>query len=124
MGLTEWLALGAFVLAFGKGLMDLYHWLRERRAHQAVDLRAATTAVVERDSIAIKGAEGALVLMDKMLKICTETEERLRVRVELLEQKNDLLEQKNAELERENEELQKQLREVTFRLERLEQSNG
>lgn len=107
LGLTETLALGAFILAFAKGLMDFYHWLRERRAHRAVDLRVATSAIAERDSIAIKGAEGALIIMDKMLKVCTETEEKLRRRVE--------------ELETLNETLEKQLREVTFRLERLEQ---
>lgn len=72
------LAIAAFALAAIGTAINLYKFLRDRKK-EAIDASELTIkARAERDSIAVRGAENALEVMEKMLRITQESETQLR----------------------------------------------
>jgi septal ring factor EnvC (AmiA/AmiB activator) len=81
-------------------------------------------ADVERDSIVVRGAEGALLLMERTLKTANEECQRrigeLEEEISEFKCENSNLRQEVKDLQKENTEFKKQLQELNDRLRRIE----
>lgn len=75
----------SMLIAAVVGFVTLIRYLNERRTEKRELREQATKAKAERDSIAVKGAENALLVMERMLKLSSESEEKLRCKVIELE---------------------------------------
>lgn len=95
--LVAFTGLGIAVLG---AVIQFYRWIIEVKDRSKVLSESATKAEAERDSIAIKGAEGALLMMERMLEVARMSEGELRDRV--------------RELEKESRDKDKQIQALTY----------
>lgn len=75
------ISLVSFGVATLIGLSQLWKWVQETRDKRKLNREAKTKAEAERDSIAIKGAEGVLLMMQGMLDVSKVSESELRTEI-------------------------------------------
>ncbi len=119
-----YVASGISALAVG---INIWQFLRKRKQENNELTDLSRKALAERDSIVVKGAEGALLMMEKMLNTATTEGDILRQRISTLEEEKRSLTQRVVELEKERDlerrradELEKRIAE----LERKEHEHG
>jgi chromosome segregation ATPase len=131
-------AVSALVISIGGFLMQGWKWIQEVRDRSEVERDAATKAEVERDNIAVKSAEGTLLMMQQLLEVTKMSEGELRERVRELERENRDKERQLQELsyqsylkdqelalqQKKIEELQTRLNELEARIAEQERKNG
>ncbi len=97
------LAYAAFLVSAAAVAVNLWQFLRKRKQENNELDGLARRALAERDSIVVKGAEGALLMMEKMLTTATTEGDILRQRISTLEDEKRNLTQRVAELEKERD---------------------
>jgi hypothetical protein len=107
------IAGGAMLVAAITAYVNLHRWMQEKRANDTRLRDQVIRAEAERDSIVVKGAEGALLVMEKMLQVATESEQKFRAKVVELEL---IVEQQTTEIR----ELRRTNREQATRIDELE----
>lgn len=118
------IALGAMLVSvFGAGIKYLDR--RKQLNKEKVELnKKRAVADVERDSIVVRGAEGALLLMERTLKTandeCEKRINELEDEVTDLKCENNALRQEVKDLRSENADFRRQLDELNTRLRRIE----
>jgi predicted RNase H-like nuclease (RuvC/YqgF family) len=131
-------AVSALVISVCGFLMQGWKWIQEVRDRSEVERDAATKAEVERDNIAVKSAEGTLLMMQQLLEVTKMSEGELRERVRELERENRDKERQLQELsyqsylkdqelalqQKKIEELQTRLNELEARIAEQERKNG
>ena len=105
------IALGAMLISlFGA----LFKYIDRRRQHtKEHNEDVKRYADVERDSIVVRGAEGALLLMEKTLKTANEECEK---RINELEEENEALKCELTELRADMLNMKQQMKELTRRV--------
>lgn len=104
------IALGAMLISlFGAGLKFIDRRRQLKKEQNELNKKQAISDV-ERDSIVIRGAEGALLLMEKTLKTANDECER---RIKELEEEIDELRCANSNLKQELKELKSEMKELT-----------
>jgi len=78
VGVNTFISLVSFCLATAIGLTQLLKWIRESRDRRSLDQSDKTKSGAERDSITVKSAEGALLMMQGMLNLAQASEKALR----------------------------------------------
>lgn len=119
--LTALVAMIISVMAAGAKVIDRWRARRKELDDAAVK---QTTIGAERDSIVVRGAEGALLLMEKTLQTAnTECDKRIQE----LEEENDGLKcelmrirEENQAIRDEVKELKQEMKELTTRVRRVE----
>lgn len=104
----QFLAFGAFAISMMTVAVNVWAFVRKRKQENRDLAALATKAVAERDSIVVKGAEGAIIIMERMLATATAEAEKLRARI--------------IQLETENADKERRLREAERRIAELERS--
>lgn len=99
VGTSTLISLLSFVVATALGLTQLIKWTGEFRDRRKLLREATTKAEAERDSIAIKGAEGVLLMMQGMLDVAKTSEKDLRDENRELRRRIHQLELENGGLE-------------------------
>lgn len=84
---ATWISLGAMLIALGVLFINAWKAFRERRAEIHKEIESLTKAGAERDNIAVHSAEGALLLMEKMLNTATLSETRQREQAVMFERR-------------------------------------
>lgn len=133
---TTWIALGALVVSALGITFQSYKFIQDLRERARRSSEDATKAGAERDSIAVKTAEGTLLIMKGMLDVTKASESELRQRVTELEESDrqkdreirelkETLEERDRALHREREEyaeaqvlFEKRVREVAAEYEK------
>jgi predicted RNase H-like nuclease (RuvC/YqgF family) len=124
MEVGTWIALGALIVSIAGAFLKFLDRLRQVNKQKEEDFKKKVNADVERDSIVVRGAEGALLLMEKTLKTANEEcekrineveEENEALRCELTEVRAELRETK-AESRKQIAELKTQIEELTRRV--------
>ena len=102
------IALGAMVISvFGA----VFKYIDRRRQHsKELKENIKRYADVERDSIVVRGAEGALLLMEKTLKTANEECEK---RINELEEENENLKCEITELRKDIGDMRQEMKELT-----------
>jgi len=118
------IALGAMLISlFGAAIKFLDRRKQLKKEESELNKKKAV-ADVERDSIVVRGAEGALLLMERTLKTANEECEKrineLEDEVVDLKCENSNLRQEVKDLRVENTEFRKQFKELNERLRRIE----
>jgi len=118
------IALGAMLISALGALFKFIDRRRQLKKDKAAIDKKLAVADVERDSIVIRGAEGALLLMERTLKTANEECERrineLEEELSDLKCENTALKQELRDVRIENSEFRKQLHELNDRLRRIE----
>lgn len=117
-------ALGAMLVSlFGAGIKFIDRRKQINKENQELNKKKAI-ADVERDSIVVRGAEGALLLMERTLKTANEECEKrineLEEEITDLKCENTNLKQEVRDLRRENADFRRELQELNNRLRRIE----
>ena len=105
------IAVGSLLLSIVLGAFQAIKYVQELKDRKELATNNATKAEAERDTIVVKGAEGALLMMQGMLEVAKLSEGELRIRVRELENENREKERRLAELERKVREYEEQLHE-------------
>lgn len=121
---TSLLAYGAFAASAVTIGLNMWQALRKRKSENSELSNIAKKALAERDSFVVKGAEGALTMMEKMLTTAVTEVDTLRMRVGEVELERNALNQRILSLEREKSDLQHSLKAVEDRLAELERGGG
>jgi predicted RNase H-like nuclease (RuvC/YqgF family) len=110
---STFIALGAMLITlFGATIKYIDRW-RARR-HEAIELaKKQSNLDVERDSIVVRGAEGALILMERTLKTANDECEK---RISELEEENHDLKCQIVAMREELKALQEQVKNLTKRV--------
>jgi chromosome segregation ATPase len=114
------LAYAAFIASAITVAVNVWQFLRKRKQENNELANLAHRATAERDSFVVKGAEGALLMMEKMLNTATTEAEVLRNRISSLEEEKKNLTQRVEQLEREKRDMLERISE----LERKEREHG
>lgn len=104
------------VTLFGAGIKYVDRF-RSNRKEAIETAKKQSTVDVERDSIVVRGAEGALILMEKTMKTASDECEK---RIQDLEEENAELRCQVAEMRDEIKELKTEMKELTIRMRRVE----
>lgn len=115
MSYQAFLAYGAFVISGITVAVNVWQFLRKRRTENNELANLALRATAERDSFVVKGAEGALLMMEKMLTTATSEAASLRERIATLEAEKRSQAARIDELERQNREQAARLTELERR---------
>lgn len=117
-------ALGAMLVSLFGAAVKFVDRRRQIKKEQLEINKKKAIADVERDSIVVRGAEGALLLMERTLKTANEECERrideLEDEITDLKCENTNLRQEVKDLRRENADFHRQLEELNNRLRRIE----
>lgn len=105
------IALGAMVISLFGAVFKYIDRRRQNTKEHKNDVKRY--ADVERDSIVVRGAEGALLLMEKTLKTSNEECEK---RIDELEEENEALKCELTELRQEVASVQKEMKELIRRV--------
>lgn len=117
--LVSVVALGiSLVLA----IVQVLKWKQELKDKHAAALDTATKAEAERDSIVIKGAEGALLMMQGMLDVAKMVEGELRSQIRELELESRKKDERIYQLEQENRSLVQRIEDLERRMTQQEGS--
>lgn len=117
-------ALGAMLVSLFGAAVKFVDRRRQIKKEQLEINKKKAIADVERDSIVVRGAEGALLLMERTLKTANEECERrideLEDEITDLKCENTNLRQEVKDLRKENADFHRQLEELNNRLRRIE----
>lgn len=111
------IALAAMLITlFGAGIkyIDRMHVKRKDAIETA---KKQSTVDVERDSIVVRGAEGALLLMEKTLKVANDECDK---RIKELEEENADLRCQITDVREELRDLKQEMKNLTIRVRRVE----
>jgi hypothetical protein len=126
------LAYAAFLVSALAVAVNVWQFVRKRKQENNELSDLSRKALAERDSIVVKGAEGALLMMEKMLNTATTEGEILRQRISALEAEKKSLTDRVERLEEEARKYKEELnrerelaatarREFELRLQKLTQ---
>ncbi len=118
------LAYAAFIVSAAAVAVNIWQFLRKRKQENNELNDLSRKALAERDSIVVKGAEGALLMMEKMLNTATTEGDILRQRISSLEQERASLTQRVAELEKERDAERRRADDLERRIAELERSHN
>lgn len=111
------IALAAMLITlFGAAVkyIDRVH-VKRKEANELA--KKQSTVDVERDSIVVRGAEGALLLMEKTLKVANDECDK---RILELEEENADLKCQLADIRQDFRELKQEMKDLTIRVRRVE----
>lgn len=111
------IALAAMLITLFGALLKYVDRVRAKRKEDIEKAKKQSTVGAERDSIVVRGAEGALLLMEKTLKTANDECEK---RIAELEEENTDLKCQLAGIKEEFKELKQEMRELTIRVRRVE----
>jgi septal ring factor EnvC (AmiA/AmiB activator) len=118
------IALGAMMVSLFGAAIKFIDRRRQINKEKTELNKKRAIADVERDSIVVRGAEGALLLMERTLKTANEECQRrigeLEEEISEFKCENSNLRQEVKDLQKENTEFKKQLQELNDRLRRIE----
>ena len=106
---TSIAAISAIIISALTFAIQGWRFVQELRERAQMSADEATKSGAERDSIAIKGAEGALLMMQGLLEVAKMSEGELRQRVRDLEEQSRAKDKRIHELEVQHRDLQEQL---------------
>lgn len=138
MSLELLLAIASGIIASLAAYVNLRKWIQERRLQalniEAIEDRKLVEVIhseVSKESVAIRGAQEAVTLMERMLDVAAQSEAKLQKKVEIQSDKIAHLEDENESLKRrvrEHEKLvceqDKIIQDLTSRLEVLEKKDA
>lgn len=113
---TPLLAYLAFLATAITVAVNLWQFLRKRKQENSDLSDTARRALAERDSFVVKGAEGALLMMEKMLLTATTEAANMRERVVVLETEKRTMDGELSKQRQRIEHLEETEREVKRRL--------
>lgn len=108
------IALGALIISFAGALFKYIDRRRQLNREQLELTKKQFNADVERESFIVRGAEGALILMERTLKTANEECEK---RINELEEENETLKCELIALRSELHDLRQQMKELTRKVE-------
>lgn len=112
-----WIALAAMVISLFAAAIKYIDRAQAKRKEKLELAKKQANIDVERDSIVVRGAEGALLLMERTLKTSNEECEK---RIGELEEENEDLRCEVKELRQELHQLRIELKDLTNRVRRVE----
>ncbi len=110
-------ALVAMVISVGTAIAKILERWKTRRKENVETIKRNANMDLERQSMTVKGAEGALLLMEKTLKI---TSEDCKNRTEQLEDENKDLRCEITRVRNENRDLNRRYNDMSDRVDDLE----
>lgn len=96
----EWgtlIAIGSLAIAAFAVLINFVKWRREEKDRDESELSTTIRSEIEKSSLSITGAKGAVELMQRMLDVTAASETKLQERVRLQADRIEALETENAE---------------------------
>lgn len=108
------IALVAMLITLSGALIKYIDRRRQLNKEKLETTKKQFNADVERDSLIVRGAEGALILMEKTLKTANEECEK---RINELEEENETLKCELTAVRNELQDLRQQMKELTRRVE-------
>lgn len=108
------IALVAMLITLSGALIKYVDRRRQLNKEKLETTKKQFNADVERDSLIVRGAEGALILMEKTLKTANEECEK---RINELEEENETLKCELTAVRNELQDLRQQMKELTRRVE-------
>lgn len=112
-----WIALGAMLVSLFAAAIKYIDRAQQKRKEKLELAKKQAHIDVERDSIVVRGAEGALLLMEKTLKTANE---ECQKRIDELEEENEELRCEMKELKEELRMMKNELNTLTNRVRRVE----
>lgn len=117
MEAATWIALAAMLVSLFAAAIKYIDRAQAKRKERLELAKKQSHIDVERDSIVVRGAEGALLLMEKTLKT---TSEECQKRIDEVEEENEDLRCEVKELRQEIRELKIEIKNLTNRVRRVE----
>lgn len=112
-----WIALGAMLISLFVAGVKYVDRLQSKRKESIEIAKKQSHIDVERDSIVVRGAEGALLLMEKTMNASSAECEK---RIAEVEEENEELRCEVKELREELKTLRQEMKELTNRVRRVE----
>jgi len=112
-----WIALGAMIISLFVAGVKYVDRLQTKRKEKIELAKKQAHVDVERDSIVVRGAEGALLLMERTLNTANAECEK---RIDELEEENEALRCEVKELREELRQLRLEMKDLTNRVRRVE----